>query len=270
MDNQKTSKENEFDQAKIWSNHTICTHTIVIQFKFSEKHLPLDLQYIYNSLPVRESIALHYETSIRLNKELMEGDSSSVVEPGSVVSASWRGYRKGLAKEKRRYMKNQVSFHLVLENKLVHIMLFGNGTVTLTGIKKENQIYRAKHYFVDLMKTFGFHVDYEQSNHSVKLINIKYNLGFEVNLVNMDYLLNLSQDGFTVTYQPQTDSQATVYYTEPETKRNYKFTVFAYGCVIQNNPPPTENIENVFMRFTDNLKCNLNFIKKTTPPHPLK
>lgn len=263
MDTPKTSEENCFDQAKIWSTHTICTHTIVIKFKFDEKQLPLDLQHIYNTLPVRENLVLCYETSSKLNKELMENKTTYNVEPGSVISASWHGYRKGLAKEKKRYMKNQVSFHLVIENKLVHIMLFGNGTVTLTGIKKECQIYRAKHHFIDLMKTLGFDVDYEQSNHSVKLINIKYNLGFEVNLVNMDYLLNMSQDGFMVTYQPQTDSQATVYYTEPETNRNYKFTVFAYGCVIQNNPPPTENIENVFMKFTDNLRCNINLIRKT-------
>lgn len=137
--------------------------TITAILKISER---IDLKKVYDGLPVTKNYI-------------------PFIEYG--VENGYKGFSIKLTKKKRKKKKkktfyNQVTIHVIHNEKIMNVKVFNNGRVQITGLKKEDQSIEVMEKLLNYFKDLNLlKEDTEMIDNKIVLINSDFDMGYEIN-----------------------------------------------------------------------------------------
>jgi hypothetical protein len=173
---------------------------------------------------------------------------------GMIVSAVYKGGIRGAVIKKQKpstnprgTMRNQISLYIMTVDKLVNIMLFVNGEMTITGGKCNEHInvavtWLCKHLqYINLFNSCITTDNLQVLTYNVRMVNVTYSIPFEVDRSGLNDLLKrmkttTGERFIEVTYESEVGSVHATIKEPSNTKKRHTFFVYASGKVTMSGP----------------------------------
>ena len=136
--------------------------TITCILEISDK---INLREIYDSVPITKYIPF--------------------IEYGGATTP--KGFSKKMLRKKRKKAKkkifyNQITIHVIHDEKIMNVKLFNNGKIQITGLKNEEQGPKLVQNLIEYLQDLSImDEDTHLVQHKLVLINSDFDIGFEIN-----------------------------------------------------------------------------------------
>jgi hypothetical protein len=173
---------------------------------------------------------------------------------GMIVSAVYKGNVRGAVIKRKKpsktttgTMRNQISLYIMTVDKLVNIMLFVNGKMTITGGKRSEHINVAVSWLCKHLQNVNLFNPCINTNYlkvltyDIRMVNITYSVPFEIDRSGLNSLLKRMKttDGrrfIKVTYESEVGSVHATIEEPSNPDKRHTFFVYASGRVTMSGP----------------------------------
>jgi hypothetical protein len=190
----------------------VSTKTFVVK-----TNMIIDLQKIFDILPVCEYVALHKKRGRK--KKGVPLNTNDNLQDGSIISIDFFGKIKGTIlkkkkKEKPKYFRNSMTVIMILDNKKINFKITKNGVFQITGCKTDSQSEKCVKFIYRYIKgsdCYRFVSGIAPIDTPTKILsalfipcmrNVDFSLGFNLDreklsnyiITHTDYLSNIAKD----------------------------------------------------------------------------
>lgn len=180
---------------------TVSTKTYI-----AKTNLNLDLEKLFNILPITEYIVIPKKRGRKKKSEVV--DPNKGIKPGSIITLKFRDSIRGVdlkpkkktMKKRGKWFRNSFTVVLVLDNKNINFKVSKNGMFQITGCKlnrhAEECIEYIWSYIKDTTDTFTYQRGTTLETYYIPAMrNIDFDLGFLVDREKLAQYMN-TQDQF--------------------------------------------------------------------------
>jgi hypothetical protein len=210
----------------------------------------IDLENVFNSVSIYP-YEIPKKTRGRRPKNRPAEPVHVMPPSGMIVSVAYKGNIRGtIVKKKKKSsgtMRNQISLYIMTIDKLVNIMLFVNGKMTITGGKNSEQIKVAVTWLCKHLQNVNLFNPCIDNNYlkvltyNVRMVNVTYSIPFEIDRVGLNNLLKqmrttTGEKFIQVTYESEVGSVHAIIREPSNSDKKHTFFVYASGRVTMSGP----------------------------------